>query len=280
MGRALTTAKRGGVYHVQVLDRALAILDLLSAGEAELGAALIAERLKLHKSTVHRLLAVLEQHGCVERNPESGKHFLGPKLLELGSRAMAKQQSWEHARPFLERLVAETGETAHLGVLRGTEVLSLVNVDSPRSLRMPATVGRRNPAHCTSLGKALLAFQPQEQVEEITAKHELRAYTRKTITSPVALKAELERVRRQGYAIDDEEVEEALKCIGAPVRDCSGKVVAAISIAGPAARMKQDVMPGLIRSVVTAAAQLSAEMGFRESSPDARGVRKPARALT
>jgi len=272
--RPAAPANSSRVYHVQVLDRALAILDVLSGQEAELGAGVVAERLKLHKSTVHRLLAVLEQHGYVQKNPKNGRHYLGRKLLELGSRAMAKQESWEHARPFLERLVAETGETAHLGVLRGREIISMVNADSPHTLRMPATVGRGNPLHCTSLGKAVLAFLPREQVDELIPEHGLRAYTPRTITSRAAFRTELERVRRRGYAVDDEEIEEALKCIGAPIRDCSGNVIAAISIAGPASRMKQDAMPRLIRSVTTAAAQLSAEMGFRESPPVVKGARR------
>lgn len=258
--------KKASAYRVQVLDRAFSILDVLSENGPELKVSEISERLQLHKSTVHRLLMVLERHRCVEKNSLSGKYRLGWKLLELGTKTVARLDLAQRTRPYLERLVRETGETAHLGILSQGEMISVVNLESPRTLRTPSTVGRRSPAHCTSYGKSILAFLPEGEVEEIIRTHGLKPQTRKTITESALLKRELQRIREQGYAVDNEEFEEGLKCIGAPVRDHSGKVMAALSIAGPAARMVEDRMPALIRSVVAAASQLSSELGYRGNS--------------
>lgn len=251
-------------YRVQVLDRAFAILDLLAEDGGELGGAELAARLDLHKSTAHRLLAVLERNCYVEKSPGNGKYRLGWKLIDLGMRAVSRMDVRELARPELERLSEETGETAHLGVLQKGEVVSVANVQSRRSLRTPATVGQRSPAHCTSQGKVMLAHLSQQDLRDFVRTYGLKAYTGNTLTRFAALRAELERVRRQGYAVDNEEFEEGLKCVGAPVRDHSGTVVGAISIAGPASRLGRDRVPALVHSVTSAASRLSVSLGYRE----------------
>lgn len=250
-------------YRVQVLERALDILEVLGGEGSEWMLAELSKRLGVHKSTLHRLLMVLEERRFVEKSPKNGKYRLGLKLFELGSKAVAQLDLREQARPCLEHLVFQTGETAHLCVLDEGEVLYLEKVEAPRTMRVPSIVGRRYPAHCGSAGKALLAFLPENELDEIIKRHGLRAFTRNTITTPAQLKEELRLVRERGYAVDNEEFEEGLRCIGAPVRDYSGKVVASISIAGPAFRLTQDKIPVMARSVVEAANQLSAEVGFR-----------------
>ncbi len=249
-------------YRVQVLDRAIAILELLADRSTALGLAEISRQLGLNKTTAHRLLSVLEHHRFVERNGADGHYSLGSKLFELGSRAVSRLDLLQRARPFLRRLVDETGETAHLAVLRQGEVLSLANVESPRTLRTPSTVGRRSPAHCTSIGKAILAYRPEEDIDRIITTHGLRKFTERTITSAAALKRELRRVREQGYAVDDEEFENGLRCIGAPVRDYTGEVIGAVSVTGPAIRLTKERTPALARCVVTVAAELSAGLGY------------------
>jgi IclR family transcriptional regulator, KDG regulon repressor len=252
-------------YQVQVLDRALGILDLLANGSPELGPSEISERTGLHKSTVHRLLQVLERHRLIEKKAQNGKYCLGLKLFELGSKAVAQLDLRERARPYLERLVRETGETAHICVLDGDRMLSIANVESARTLRTPSTVGHRTPLHCTSVGKALLAFLPEDEQSELIKKCELTAYTRHTLTKPAQLKAELKLIRQRGYAMDDEEIEEGLRCIGAPVMDYSGRVIAAMSIAGPAFRLIEERIPAVARSVIQAASELSVELGYKET---------------
>jgi DNA-binding IclR family transcriptional regulator len=255
-----------------VLDRVFGILDALAEDGAGVALSDLARKLDLHRSTVHRLLVVLEGRRYVEKDSASGKYRLGSKLLELGTKVAARLDLPAIARPFLEQLVRETGETAHMGVLRQGEVLSIANVESSRTLHTPRTVGRRTPAHCSSLGKCLLAFLPDRDLNEFLEVRGLKAYTISTITSPEVLKAELRRVRERGYAVDEEEYEEGLKCVGAPVRDHSGAVIAAVSIAGPAPRLREGRMPALADSVVRAAAGLSEALGYRSEQKGSSAV--------
>jgi len=266
-------------YQVQVLDRALGILDLLAGESPELGPSEVSERTGLHKSTVHRLLQVLERHRLIEKIAQNGKYRLGLRLFELGSKAMTQFDLRERAQAYLKRLVLETGETAHICILDGDRMLSIANVESPRTLRTPSTVGHRTPLHCTSVGKALLAFLPESEQNDLINQCELTDYTRRTITKPARLKAELKLIRQRGYAMDDEEVEEGLRCVGAPVMDHSGRVVAAMSIAGPAFRLTDDRIPAVARSVIQAASELSVELGYKETRPEKKSAEvRPIRA--
>ena len=178
-------------YRIQVLDRAFQILDNLEANRAGLGLSELAERLQMHKSTAHRLVMVLESNRFVEREAESGKYRLGPRLTQLGMSALSRRDLYSAARPFMTYLVEKTGETAHLGVLRDGEVVSLFNVESGQNLRTPVTVGARSPVHCSSLGKAMLAFQPPLEIEAFLRGRTFRAYTRNTITGSIRLKQDL-----------------------------------------------------------------------------------------
>ncbi len=261
-----------GIYRVQVLDRAVAILQVLADAPAELAPADIAARLHLHKSTIHRLLMVLEQHRFIRKGAGNGKFALGLKLFELGSRAAKGLSLREHAQPFLARLVRETGETAHIGVLDEGDMVSVANVEGPRTLRMPSTVGRRTPVHCSAVGKAVLAFLPQSTLDELIARRPLIALTAKTLATAGALGAELRRIRVRGYAIDDEEIEKGLRCVGAPVRDYTGQVVGALSIAGPTFRITKKKVPALAESVLAVAGDLSVDLGYRPQSRESFAV--------
>jgi DNA-binding IclR family transcriptional regulator len=249
-------------YRVQVLDRAFALLDVLAASEEALGSTELGVRVGLNKSTVHRLLAVLERSRFVERDFDTGRYRLGLKLVQLGSIALSRFDLHRRARSYVERLMQETGETAHLGVLRQNEIISLVNAESQRSVRTPSTVGRRSPLHCTSQGKAVAAFLPSAELDRLLRNYQFAGFTRHTLRTGQQFRIELAKVRSNGFAVDDEEFEEGLRCIGAPVRDHSGKVIAAISIAGPSFRVSPERMPGLIRSVLNVAADLSESLGF------------------
>jgi DNA-binding IclR family transcriptional regulator len=169
----------------------------------------------------------------------------------------------ERARPHLERLAAAAGETAHLCILDDGEVLYLEKVEPTRTVRVPSSVGQRNPAHCTAVGKALLAHLPEAEVDVVIRRRGLKSFTPNTITSPTLLKRELKAVRERGYAVDDEEIDEGLRCIGAPVRDASGRVVASMSIAGPAFRIGKGKIPPLANLVMSVADRLSREIGYR-----------------
>ena len=253
-------------YRVQVLDRSFAILDALAAAAEELSPTELAGSLKLHKSTIHRLLVVLENQRFIRRTPE-GRYGLGTKLIEMGSRAMEQLDLGEQAIPFLRKLVEETGETAHISVLSGTEMMSIANVAGRWTLTTPSTVGRRTQIYCTAVGKAYIAFLPDDRLEPLLKRLQYRSHTRRTITSSPALKSELTRIRRRGFAVDNEEVEDGLRCIGAPVRDYTGEVVASISIAGPVFRVQKGRIVELSRAVMQAADDLSAELGYSSSTP-------------
>jgi len=236
---------------------------MLSAQGPDLALGEISDSLQLHKSTVHRLVMVLERHKLIERNPTNGHYRLGLKLFELGTKAIAQLDLRDRSRRYLERLVLETSETVHLCLLDDSEVVYLDKVEPERSVRMATSVGRRNPAHCTAVGKAMMAYLAPAQVEAIVRKQGMRAMTANTITSLLELKKELSAIRERGYAVDNEEIEEGVRCVGCVVRNFSGEPVAAVSISGPAFRLTQEKVPVLATAVMTAAYDLSRELGFK-----------------
>jgi DNA-binding IclR family transcriptional regulator len=250
-------------YHVRVIDRIAAILEELADGSANLGDVALAEKLGLHKSTVHRLLAVLQHNGFVEREPGCTTYQLGWRIFELGMAAAARLDILERAKPFVTQLVETTGETAHLGVLRQGEVVSVVNVESRYTVRTPATVGRHIPLHCTSQGKAILACLPVDQVARRLKGYVFSKHSPNTIVSKERFLTDLALVASRGYAVDNEEYEEGLRCIAAPVHDHSDVVAGAVSIAGPAFRVTGSRLPALSREVMRTAAELSAALGYR-----------------
>jgi DNA-binding IclR family transcriptional regulator len=263
-------------YRVQVLDRIFNILNALAEANESLGPAELAARLSLHKSTVHRLLMVLERHRFVRRNPSQGKYSLGIKLFELGSRAVAQFDLRDRAEPFLRRLVNQTEETAHVCILDGFEMVSIANVEGPWTMRTPSTVGRRTPAYCTSVGKAVIAFLQDDALDEFIEGVTFKQYTRKTLATRAALKAELMRVRERGFAIDDEEIERGLRCVGAPIRNHTGRIVASIGIAGPACRLTNQRLPVMVRAVTAAARELSADLGYSiQKGRQPKGRKRP-----
>lgn len=250
-------------YRVQVLDRACDILECLATRGPGLGVTEITDHLGLSKSTVHRILSALDQREMVQRIPPDGKYGLGIKLVELGAKAGNAYGLVERAGIYLTQLVRETGETAHLGVLSGGMVVSLSAVESPKTLRTPATVGRRSPAHSSSLGKCMLADLSKEDLAAVLERRRQERFTPNTLVTAADLISELQRVRRQGYAVDDEEFEHGLKCIGAPIHEGSGRVIAAVSIAGPANRLGPAVMRQSSEAVMRVASELSTAIGHR-----------------
>src|SRR5262245_29695729 len=177
-------------YKVQVLDRSLAILDALANAREDASLAELAEKVKLHKSTVHRLASILERHRIVERDTQSGRYRLGLRLFELGSIAMGRFSIRDRARPHLERLLYQVDETVHLCALDAGEMLYLDKIEPARSVRMASRIGRRNPVHCTSVGKVILAFLPEPEVDDILRQHGLKRMTANTTTTPAELKAQ------------------------------------------------------------------------------------------
>lgn len=254
-----------GRYRIQAVERAVAILNAFSSDEHELGVTEIANRLGLHKSTVHRFMVNLDAAGMIERNPRTGRYRLGMRIFELGGLVKQRMNLWDEALPFLESLVRDTGETGHLAVLDGGEAIYIERVEARRALRVPSAIGRGYPAHATNLGKVLLADLEPERLAEIVRERGLAAYTPHTIVDPAALDNELLRIRERGYAVDNEEYDEGLRCIGAPVRDHSGRVVAALGIGGPVTRITPARVEELSTLVMAAASGLSRRLGAHQS---------------
>jgi IclR family transcriptional regulator, KDG regulon repressor len=263
MARVPQSKTNHSPYRVQVVDRALAALDVLANRSSECSLVELCAALKLHKSTVHRLMMVLEQHRLVDKNPETGGYRLGLKLFEFGSKAIAALDPRRHARRHLDRLQREVGETVFFCILDDGQVFYLEKVESQQSIRTACTVGSRAPAYCTAVGKAMLAELPDAEVNDIVRRWGLKPITQNTITTPAALKAELRAVRSRGYAIDNEEKEEGLRCISAAVRGHSGKLFAAISVSGPAFRITKERIPEIGQIVIRTASDLSAEFGYQ-----------------
>ncbi len=263
MARLPRPASRPSPYRVQVLDRALAALEILANRDGECSLVDLCTEMKLHKSTVHRLAMVLEQHRLVDKNPDTGRYRLGLRLFEFGSKAIATLDLRGRARPYLDRLQRQFGETVFFCILDDGQVFYMEKVESQQSVRTACTVGSRAPAYCTAVGKAMLAELAEPEVGEVIRRWGLKAVTANTITKATALRAELRAVRSRGYAIDDEEKEVGLRCVSAAVRGHSGKLFAAMSVSGPAFRMTKERIPEVGQAVMRAANELSAELGYK-----------------
>src|SRR5436190_18158066 len=226
-------------YRIHVIDRAAQILDSFGFDHQELSVSEIGAKTGLHRSTAHRILMALEYNDLIKQNPDTGKYHLGIKLFKLGHQAVSQLSLREICRPFLMRIMNETQETIHLAVLDDNQVLYLDKVEGPHALRMPSRVGRHIPSYCTSLGEAMLSCLDDREVKNIFRSHGLKAYTVNTARNLDQLLANLRGVRKRGYAVDDEEIELGLRCVGAPIRDYTGAMVGAISVAAPSARLAE-----------------------------------------
>lgn len=224
-------------YRIKVLQKAFRLLNLFNADEVEeLSAPEIAERLGYSQPTVFRILSNLEEEGYLEKNLATGRYRLGMRLFFLGGRVKPYHFLKSAARPLLSALNQLTGETVHLAVLHKYQVLYLDKIDSKHSVRVVVSqVGNKLPAHCSGVGKAMLAQLPLDGVREAIEEAGLPAFTKNTITTWNLLKVELEKTRIRGFATDEEEVELGLKCVAAPVF-IDAQVVAALSVSIPKER--------------------------------------------
>lgn len=259
MARAVKLPKTSS--RLSSVANSIRLLKVFSDDEYELGVSSLAKRLGLAKSTVHRLASTLIKDDMLDQDKETGKYRLGLALFELGARVRRKMNVVNEARFALKDLTEKTGETTHLTVLDHASVLFINKIESRQAIRMKSNVGARAPAHCTADGKALLAYQTNEMIESI-AVGGLAAFTPKTIIDVRLLMADLAQVRARGYAIDDEETEIGLRAIAAPIRDHTGEVVAAISVAGPIQRMTKKLVLSYAPKVVGAAEAISARLGY------------------
>jgi DNA-binding IclR family transcriptional regulator len=243
---------------IQVIERMNKLLDVLAKHGQSLGLKRLAEDAGLHPSTTHRILTALARDRLVER-VEPGSYRLGIRLLELGNLVKARISVREQALPFMRELHAATGEAVNLSVRRDDEIVYVERTSSGRSLmRVVNIVGARAPLHSTAVGKLFLLEDGAPGLRAYAQRTRLPQFTRNTLTSVSALEKELERVRRSGFAVDNEEAELGVRCIGAGVRDDAGALVAGLSVSAPADRMRQ-AWSGLVRET---AAKISRAIGY------------------
>lgn len=246
-------------------DRVLRVLELFNAGERNLSLSEIAGRMSLPKSSLHRLLATLLAHGFVERDPSTRRYRLGIRLFEIGSLVIHERGLHAAAHPVVEELAVSTGETCHVAVLSGTDAVYVYKIDGASTIVMSSRVGGRAPCHCTSIGKVLAAWGGMDVFQSIVSNG-FQTFTPNTIRDEGRFAAALERVRRDGYALDLEEFQTGLCCVAAPVRDHSGRVLAALGLAGPSSRLSEHRLRELAAPLTSAAEALSRNLGYVKSA--------------
>jgi IclR family acetate operon transcriptional repressor len=246
---------------VKTVEKALRVLLHLGSARRELSLGEVAAGAGLHPSTTHRILSVLTRHGFAQGGARRGHYALGLRLAELGHVALDTLELRARARPVLESLAEATRETVHLMLLDGPTGLYVDRVESPQRVRVASSLGQREHLHCSAVGKAILAHLPPDRLARVIAAG-LPRMTPRTITHAARLRRHLARVARLGYAVDNEEGEPGIRCIGAPVFDHRGDAVASVSVAGPAYRLPLARLAAWAPRVVEAAAAISAGLGF------------------
>lgn len=267
MGRAAPSVRKAPAVRrdpdqVQSLLRAISLLDSI-AGGSEQGVSLtdLAQEVGLAPSTAHRLLTTLEQARYVSFNPDGRLWTIGLQMFASGYGFVRSRNLAEVARPLMRSLMEEAGETVNLAIEDDGQAVYLAQVECRQMMRAFARPGSRVPLHCSGVGKAMLANMDDKAVAAILHKRGTPRLTMKTCTSPVQLRADLERTRAEGYSIDDEEHAVGLRCIGTAIFDETGEAIAAISVSGPVARIDDERLRVLANMAVATAGRISERMG-------------------
>jgi DNA-binding IclR family transcriptional regulator len=256
---------------VPSLDKALCILELLTRSRAGLTLPDLVDQSGLAKSSVHYLLVTLERRGYVHRNERAGRYLLGTKLFSLANSALKGLELRQKCAPYLAALRMKTGLTVHLAILEQTEAVLISKHDGQGGPKTATWLGKRMEVHCTGLGKALIAFLPEMEIDTVIQAHGLGRHNENTISTPKRFREELERVARVGYAIDDEEDELGMRCIGVPIFDPDRRAVAAVSVAGTTSEIVAENISYLVTELKRTAARIGAA---------AAGLFSPARDET
>ena len=250
-------------YSVPALEKSIAILELLANNDQEYTVTEINQTLDIPKATAFMILQVMESHNLVSKN-EDGRYALGPKIYTLGMGYMTKMELKKIARPLMIKLSNETGFTVHLGRIVSNQVLFIDKVEQPSFIKFNTFVGMRNDIHCCALGKSISAHMEETEVDAIIKAIGLGRYTSNTITDYPELKAVLARIRETGYAIEDEEGEIGVRCVGSAIFDHEGKVVGAVSITALKSELTTDMFPFIGSKVNSTAQDISRALGYKE----------------
>lgn len=248
---------------VQSVDRALTILELLSEDYEGLGITEVSSKTGLHKSTVHRLLGTLVYNGFVEQNSQTNKYKISLKLFEMGIKRLESANIMNVCKPFTTSLMGSINEVVHVVIRDKNDIVYIDKVEADNTIRMASTIGKRSPLYCTSVGKSILAFMPEDEVDKVWNSSNIQKLTKNTIVDYKKFKEELEVIRINGYSIDDEENELGVRCVGSPVFNHKGEIEGAISISGPITRVTKDKLSEIAIEVKKYAYLISRELGYR-----------------
>ncbi|MDT8442192.1 MAG: IclR family transcriptional regulator [Desulfuromonadales bacterium] len=252
-------------YIIQAVSHALDLLEQFHGDVDELGVTELSKRLKLHKNNVFRLLATLESRGYIEQNKATENYRLGLKALELGQTFIKQMGLLRQAKPILDQVVGECNETSYVAIFKEGYVVYLDVVETDMTVRVVSRVGSRLPAYCTAAGKVHMAFMSEDEINELLPDNQLQTFTSTTIATREALMAELHTITEQGYAIDDEELDLGVRCIAAPIRDYTRRIVGALSISGPSMRITDErIDKELVSLVLNATSELSTRLGYHK----------------
>ena len=257
------------VQSVQTLDRAFDIIELLSTHSKGMGVTEIGKELGLHKSTVHRLASALAQRGYLEKDKNTGLYKIGLKFIEVSSLHIHQIELKTEAMPFMRYLAELTGQVTHLAILDETEIVYIEKIDVVQSLRMYSQIGERIPVYCSALGKVLLANQGLAYRTQIIERINFIPYTENTIIDKEQFVAELDKTKQRGWSIDNEEHEKGIRCIASPIKDFTGKTIAALSITG---NIAQENERRFVKMVIETASNISRQMGNLPISNSAKFV--------
>lgn len=258
-----TTGPRSGPRRVHAVDHAIDVLECLAKTGAPMGVSALARQLELSKASVHHILGTLEARGLVMREPDLPAYRLGWRLYELGSSVARSVDVSRIARPFLDKVALETGESVLLGILDRDSVLYLDRGDAPHGFHMIAAAGRRSPLHATASGKLLLAFADEEFAERYLSGS-LESFTADTLTEAATLRDQLVEIRAQGYATCWQERELGLCSVAVPLRNHTGETAASLTLAGPAGRVTEDSVPTHLEALREAAHEIEAQLGVSD----------------
>lgn len=244
---------------IQSLARGLRILELLAEADDSISVTELSKEIGVDKSSISRMLQTLVNYRFAERDTRTRRYFIGPRMKELSVPNDHHTALRDQAIPFLQQLVDDTSENAHLAIDVQGQSLIIADVESTAQLRVVSEVGRLVPLHCTATGKCLLAFS------NVPLPESLPSATPRTITTHAQLRHHLEQIRSQGYALDDEEYTIGVRCLAAPVYDHSGIAIASIGISGPTVRLSLNQIPVLAEAVITTAVAFSQSLGCKPS---------------
>jgi DNA-binding IclR family transcriptional regulator len=245
------------------VERALAMLEAVAQEPEGLSNAEISRKLQIPKSSASYILRTLEKQAYLNRDPQTGRYRVGLKILSLSRGALSGLDVREVALPVMRHLMHKTSLTCHLAILDGPDAVYIEKVEPEGFIRMDTWVGRRMRVHATSVGKSLVAYIPRPRLERILADRGMEKRTPKTITTVSRLLRELEKVRAEGYAVDDEENNMGARCVGAPVFNQGGSVEAALGLSGTINQVNAQTMPRILEALKDAARHISMQLGYR-----------------